>query len=322
MKSVLVLALLACITPNVAFAGDPAAPAAPANRIVARVAATPVTMYDVDRELQRLLPMQSESFHGNLSEEKQKALRETATVAAIEKTLKALGAEADGITIDEAAVNADVDKVASRFKKPGELEKALAGEPIEEYRASIRRGLLAKRGEELAVDKKVAVTDEELHRWYDGNQAKYKTERMYKVSEIRFGVDPAGNDADRDTAHRKAVEVEAKAKSGGDFYDLAYYNSTDPTKFVGGDKGWIRLGQSEPEYDEALSHLRPGDLSEVIHTIYGFHILKLVEIQEPRVMTFDELKDTIRGIIQKDRHEVAYAAWMTRLKAKFPVKRS
>ena len=311
--STLVFILCAGLSSGAARAGEP--------REIARVGDVSVTQYDVERELARLLPMQQEAFHGSLSPERLAALREKAADSAIERALKAAGAPAVGVTVDEAAVEAELKKVTGKFRDQAELTKALAGEPLDAFRAYLARVLLAQRAEERAVESLSAVPPEEVRRWYDANREKYQTERMYKVSEIRLAVDPAGTDAERDAAFQKARDLQARARAGADFYDLAYYNSTERTKFVGGDLGWLRTGQNQPEFDAAMIALKPGEVSEVVHTIFGFHVLRLAEIQEPRVMTYDELRTTIEDILKKQRRQKAYDTWMADLRKKHPVVR-
>lgn len=299
----------------------PARASAADERVVALVGATAVTAWDVDRELRRLLPLQSGTFHSGVSPEKMAALRVQALDAAIERTLKALGAPGAGATVDDAAVEAEFAKVAARFKSQDLLEKALGGESVTAFRSSLRRELLARAGEAAAVDAKAKVADEDLKTWYAANKNKYQTERMFKISEIRIGVDPAATDADRDNAARKATELLGRARGGEDFYNLAYFNSTDASRMVGGDRGWLRLGQSQAELDAAILKLHPGEISDVVKTIYGFHIVRLHEIQEPRVMTFDELKTTIRDILQKERRQKAYDTWLATLRGQHAVRK-
>jgi peptidyl-prolyl cis-trans isomerase D len=94
----------------------------------------------------------------------------------------------------------------------------------------------------------------------------------------------------------KAEDVLKQAKKGGKFDDLAKKYSEDPgTKDKGGDLGWITQGQTVPEFEKVAFSLPKGEISDLVKTQYGFHIIKVLDKETAHTKTFDEVKDQIRS---------------------------
>jgi parvulin-like peptidyl-prolyl isomerase len=287
---------------------------------VAKIGSVPVTQYEVQRKAQRLLPMAG-GYHKGVSAEKIAEVRETALQELIEQAYKVQFAIAEKIPVDNAAVEERVKPIFAQFKNKKELQKALGGETVDAFRATVYRELAAQRAEEVAVTTRVQVTDEQVRAFYDRHQETYKRPRQFKASHILIKVDPSSNAGQREDLLRKAEDLLARAKAGEDFYNLAYYHSDDRSRFVGGDLGYFHEGQTVKEFEEALKTMAPGDISGLVKSMYGFHVIKCVENNDPRQLTFDEVQDRIRQSLEKKERERLYEGWMAELKAKYPLQR-
>jgi peptidyl-prolyl cis-trans isomerase D len=99
----------------------------------------------------------------------------------------------------------------------------------------------------------------------------------------------------------KAEALLKQVKSGGDFAALATKNSEDPGSAQhGGDLGWIVRGQTVPNFESAAFSLKPNQISNLVTTEYGFHILQLVAHEQPRMRPFDEVKDEIASGLKNE----------------------
>lgn len=310
---VLLLALLTIVVLAVpAFSAD--------QDLVAKVGGIPITTYELQREQQKILPF-NVSFHGGLSQEKTAEIREQALQKLIERAYKVQYALTEEIAVENAAVDKQIQPLIEQYKSVKELEKATGKEGLKGFRASVYRELLAKKAEEQAVDAKVKVTDGEVREHYEKNKDAYKRPKQFKASHILIKVDPSSNSEEREALLKKAKELAVKAKAGEDFYNLAYYNSDDRSKFVGGDLGYFHLGQTVKEFEDALLKMKVGEISEPVKSMYGYHIIKLDEVNEARQLTFDDAKDKIRETLEKKQRDAFYEKWMSELKAKYPVQR-
>lgn len=290
------------------------------NAPVAKIGSVPVTNYEVQRKAQRLLPLAG-GYHKGVSADKIAEVQESALQDLIEQAYKVQYAIAEEISIDNSAVEERVKPVLAQFKNKKELEKALGGETVNAFRATVYRELLAKKAEDIAVDALVQVTDDQVRAFYDKHKETYKRPRQFKASHILVKVDPSSNAEQREELKKKAEDLLARAKAGEDFYNLAYYHSDDRSRFVGGDLGYFHEGQTVKEFEDALKTMQPGDVSDLVKSLYGFHIIKSVENNDPKQLTFEEIKDKIRQSLEKKEREALYEKWMSALKAKYPLQR-
>jgi len=110
------------------------------------------------------------------------------------------------------------------------------------------------------------------------------------------------SDAEKKAALAKAEDLLKQLKAGADFSQLAQKNSEDSSNAPkGGDLGWFVRGQMVPEFDKAVFAMQPGELSGIVTTEYGYHIIKVNEKENARVKPFDEVKGDLAAEIKKQR---------------------
>lgn len=290
------------------------------SKAVAQVGTVPVTIYDLGREQQRLLPFNT-NFHSGVPAEALERIKSEALTTLVDQAYKVNYALEKKMTIDKKIIDEHVEKLKKKYKTEKEFKAALGEESLKDFRAAIERTLLAQKAEELAIQKNINVTDADVRNYYDTNKHTYKRPRQFKASHILVKVNPASNAEERGIFEKKAKELAVKAKNGEDFYNLAYYNSDDRSKYVGGDLGYFHEGQTVPEFEEAVKKMKVGETSEPVKSMYGWHIIKLVELNEAKQLEFDEIKVKIREQLEKTAKDKLYNSWMADLKAKYPVKK-
>ncbi len=280
---------------------------------VAKVGSIAVSKYDLHREMQRILPM-NVGFHSGISEEKALEIQDKALQGLIEQSLKVQYAITEEISVPSAEVDARVEKVRKQFDSEAEFETALSGETKEAFRASVYRMLLAKKSEQVAIDEKVSVSEEIVREQYENNKQMYKRPRQYRAQHILIKVDPSLLSAEKNKLYKKAEDLYQQAMAGEDFYNLAYYNSDDRTRYVGGDTGYFHSGQVVKEFEDAIKDLKPGEIVGPVKTLVGYHLIKLTEVQEPHQMSYEEAAPKIRKRMEDKRRETLYQEWMAELK--------
>lgn len=144
------------------------------------------------------------------------------------------------------------------------------------------------------------VGDAQLHEYYDSHRDQFRTPERVKVRHILLMTQ--GKPKDQvDKMKAKAEDLLKQIKGGGDFAALAKANSEDPgSKANGGDLGWVVRGQTVKNFETAAFSLKPGEISPVISTEYGFHILQVQEKQDARLQPFDEVKGALAVDIRKN----------------------
>jgi peptidyl-prolyl cis-trans isomerase D len=154
---------------------------------------------------------------------------------------------------------------------------------------------------ELRLDQLAAqmqVADADLKATYDKAKNTYNEPEKRKARHVLIQVGEGKNDA---AAKRLADEVLAKANSGQDFAALAKQYSDDPgSKENGGDLGWAERGYFVAEFADALFGMKAGEIRGPVKTQFGYHVIKLDEIQPGKTRTFEEARPEIEAQVRRD----------------------
>ncbi len=311
--------LLISLAPILVFALEPACLAAE-DHLVAKVGTVPITKFELQREVNRLMPLRV-SFHGGISEQKKAVIEQDALDQLVDRGLKICSARIQKISVAPELVDQTIDEIKGSFKSPAEFKQAVAAETLAGLRASIHRALLANKAEKLTIDDQLNVSDTQVQTHYDSHRESYFRPMQFRASHILIKVDPALAAADKGRLKERANGLLERLQAGEDFYQLAYYNSDDRTKYVGGDLGLFHAGQTVPEFEAALQKLKVGEISDLVQSRFGFHIIKLTEINESRQLEFTEVAEKIREKLRTEQRQALYQNWLESLKSTCPVEK-
>lgn len=162
------------------------------------------------------------------------------------------------------------------------------------YSVPETRSLLVYPITEEKVATTISVSDADIERSYSSNLDRFRTPERVRVRHILLKTqDKPPSEAA--SIEKKAQDLLKQVKSGADFAQLATKNSEDPGSAAkGGDLDWITRGQTVPEFEQAAFTLKPGQISDLVKTMYGFHILKIEAKEEARVRPLAEVKEEVR----------------------------
>jgi peptidyl-prolyl cis-trans isomerase C len=318
MKKTLFLLLLSSFALSLYAQDKPApAPASPAPAAapapvdpVAKVNGTPILRKDL--ELQKMILLEQAKRMGYQPSDKDLPLIEQEAVKSlIEMEVARQEAVKQGIKADPKELEKRYGEFKAQFKNPDEFQKYLKDMKYTEEK------LKEETGKELMIyalmDKwsvgAPAITDADMKAFYDGNPDQFKHGERVKASHILIEVkDKANATAEVVAAAKKKAEgILAQLKGGADFAKLAAENSDDPgSKSRGGELGYFKKGQMVKEFEEAAFSTKPGELSGVVETKYGFHILKIAAHEGEGVVAFEETKPRLKNFmeVQKKRELV------------------
>ncbi|HEX9428457.1 MAG TPA: peptidylprolyl isomerase, partial [Candidatus Polarisedimenticolia bacterium] len=276
---------------------------APAGDIVARVNGEPISRRDFELSVQihfaGLRP-------GAVGLEELRAARQRVLDRLIDNELLYQKARSGAAAMPEADVDAELAKMRERLGKPEEFTRLLQDNGVTEaqFREQLRRSLLVTRFVDREVAAGVAVSDESARRYYDQNPTEMKRRESARFSQIMVRV-PVGSTPGQRAESRQRVEAILKElRAGGDFAELARKHSDGPEAAQGGDSGVMVRGGGPPPIERAVFSLAPGEISDIVETRLGYHILKIAERRPDRVLTFDEAKPSITAkLAARERDE-------------------
>ena len=166
---------------------------------------------------------------------------------------------------------------------------------------------------------KVNVSAGDVQTFYDKNKDKYVEEEQVRARHILIKVPPEASPADDAKLKGKADDALKRAKQGEDFATLATQLSDDGSKENGGDLGFFPHGRMVPAFEEAAFALQPGQMSEVVRTQFGYHIIKVEERKTGRALGFEEAKAQVKDDLTQQQTYERYRQYMAGLRSKAKV---
>ena len=292
--------------------------AAPARVVVAKVGEAEIT----EAELQDAVLQKVQSIYHGPDLARVPKYRREALNDLIEIGLLSHEAVRRGITVGEDVIDSVVQKNIKQLGSEAALQQVLQsrGLSIGDFRQGIQKRravneLLSKLYQESAYP------DEELMKYYEENRQDFRRPDSVRLYSILLKVEPSAGEDEWQKKKEKAEGLLKRIKAGEKFYDIAYNNSEDPYRVKGGDLGFVHKGILTPtELEDAAFALKPDELSDVIRTIHGFHILKAGERMQGELLDFGKVKKDLAGKLQSRKFEEKKAEVLGRMRKEFPVK--
>ena len=215
-------------------------------------------------------------------------------------------AKKDGLTPSEEEIDKAFDELNKNLYANENYKKILEDLKISDtcIKSQVEKTLTIQKYTEN-FDKNLKISDEEMKKYYEEHKVDYYKDEV-KASHILIStVDDNGkelSEAKKKEAKKKAEEVLKKAKSGEEFSELAKEYSDDPGSAAnGGDLGYFTKGQMVQPFEEAAFSLKSGEISGLVESEYGYHIIKVYD-KIDKQLTFDEVKDEIKKTLTEDKY--------------------
>lgn len=266
--------------------------------VVAMVNGTAITRPELDRAVKIML---SQNNGGKtLSGEERKMAEKSVLDQLIAAELLYQAGQKLPISDVDKKVDAQVNQNKAKFTSQEVYEKALKENGLTEsdLRLFARKEIFINNLIEKEIASRVNISDADVKKFYDENIDKFKHEETVKASHILVGVDSKASDEDKKKAKEKAEALLKRVKGGEDFAEVAKKESSCPSSVQGGDLGYFSKGQMVPAFENAAFSLNPGEISGLVETQYGYHIIKMVDRKPAGTDAFDDVKGKIRSYLQ------------------------
>ncbi len=213
-------------------------------------------------------------------------------------------AEKEKVKISKSDINIEIDKIKDNFSTPEEFNEVLKANKLTltQLKDDIKRQLMIQYILEEARNK-INITDDELLEYYNENQESFFESKRIHARHILVETE------------EEAKSIIDQLKEGIiDFAELAKEKSICPSAENGGDLGFFARGQMVKEFEDASFSLEPGEISDIVKTEFGYHIIKCEEKKEAYNPTFEEVKDQINNTLIYQRENEETLALLSKLK--------
>lgn len=256
----------------------------------------------------------------------EKQAMQLATNELVIEQLLAKEAEEAGVKVTEEQLMAEIAAQLAAEKPPltvEEYEKMVENQGIDfkAWKEYYIRYMTCTKYLESKVGSAVTVTEADAQKYYDENPDDFKVPEQVRASHILISTRPSDPNADpnqmKAQAKAKAESLLKQVKEGADFATLAKENSADTVSAVrGGDIGPFGRGQMVPSFEEAAFALKVGEISDLVETQFGYHIIKVAEHHDPNTIPFATAKDRLMESLKRQKMQEAFGDYIEEIQQK------
>jgi peptidyl-prolyl cis-trans isomerase C len=313
--------------PDEASAPAPAEPDPASESVVATVngyGITEAVLRARADELRKQVGSKLDSLPEALAAQFNKKIRTEALNVLITERLLWEQVEAAGIEVADGEILAEIEKLGSARQPPMTVEsfKALVeaqGGNFEDVKDQFRRNLSYRKLMETRWAGELEVAEEQARKYFEEHSADYDEPEQVRASHIL--IKPATSDPNTDpngpklAARAKAEKLLEEIKGGADFAELARAHSGCISAREGGDVKFFARGAMVPPFEEAAFALAPGEMSDVVETRFGYHIIKVTDRKDAKEATFDDAQEAIVEKLQGEKRSAITNEYIKSLRA-------
>ena len=223
-----------------------------------------------------------------------------------------------GVKVDAAEIDAKMGQLKSQFPTQEAFDKALKdrGMTAESLRKDAQVDLSVTKLMDAEVATLPGPSDADAKDFYDKNPDRFKEEEQVRASHILVRVDPKADAAAKKRARAEIDAVLKKVRAGGDFAKLAQEHSQDGSASQGGDLDYFSRGKMVEPFNTVAFDLKPGQVSDVVETQFGYHIIKKVDHKAGRTVPYEEAQGKIKEYLTGQKKQQHADGFIENLKKK------
>lgn len=267
--------------------------------VLARVNGEPVRKTDFDRLVRNM-----EVGSGPIPAERRDEVLRSALDNLITYTVMTQEARAQNVTVSEGEIDERIKQMRGTASD-ADFKKALEARNMsgEQLRTDARVQLTIEKMMEAQVANVGTATDTEARGFYDKNPEKFKQGEAVRASHILLRVEADAPDKVRKQARGRIDALLKRARGGEDFAALAKQHSQDGSAREGGDLGYFERGQMVPPFSQAAFSLKPGEISDVVTTQFGYHIVKVIDKKSAATVPYEQVKGQIVDFLSRQKKQ-------------------
>ena len=291
------------------------------DKIIAVVNDEIITLYEFNTAFEPYRKNIENTYKGTDKEAVIKQSREAFLQRLIDNILIEQEAKKSGAGIivkDEEVMEVLQDILAKQKLNMQEFSKNLAkeGKSLDSVKKEIRGQIIRARLLRREVKAKILVSDEEIGEYYNKNRQEYEGKETVRIKQILLLLPPNADKTIIAKVKNEAMQLHKRVKNGESFDLLALNYSQGPAAAQGGDVGFIGRGTIIPEVEAAAFSLPVGQVSEVIESSVGFHIIQVVDKKGAGLKPIAAVREEIKTKIEDEKLDKNFDEWIASVRAK------
>ncbi len=304
--------------PLSAFGAAEKSVAKPAN--VATVNGKAISYEDFENEL-TLYKQRMQAQGMQIPEQLQGQVRSEVLDQLIGRELIYQASKKSGVKVDTAKVEQELAAIKQRFPDQKKFEEALGKMNLseEKLRNQITERSMIRSFIEKEIVSKIEVTDEEAKSFYEKNPNYFKRPEEVHAQHILIKSSEGDDDTKKSESRKELMEIKKRADAGEDFSELAKAHSQGPSATNGGDLGYFSKGKMVPPFEKAAFALEPNEMSDIVETRFGYHLIKVLDRREASTVSFDEAQAKIVANLRNQKVQTEVASYVKTLRSEAKV---
>ncbi|UCD57384.1 MAG: peptidylprolyl isomerase [Candidatus Hydrogenedentota bacterium] len=261
---------------------------------VAVVNGSVITQADLDMELSKV----QERFPGigsRLTDSQLSGMKNKTLEDLIDRELLYLKSQEEGIKVDEAV--------------------------IKEQMGALERRLRRKMAIEQFIEQEFPISEEKVRAFYDDHPERFKQPEQVRASHILIKVDQQADESQKAETRKKIEDIQRKLQGGEDFAAVATEFSDCPSSAKGGDLGYFGRRRMVKPFADAAFALNPGEVSDIVETRFGYHLIKVVDKKPEAVTPYEDVKDRLEDRLRRERVQKEVNPYVGELKKEAKIER-
>jgi peptidyl-prolyl cis-trans isomerase C len=228
-----------------------------------------------------------------------------------------------GITVEPEAVAMDFKRIKKGFATDADFKKFLGESGLTEVQlqSDIERGHVINKLIDNQITALVVIPNQEIRTFYDTHPNSFKKSEQVKASHILIKVDSQAERSVKDEKKAKLQKIQERLKAGEDFAVLAKEISECPSNIKGGDLGYFGRGQMVKPFEDVAFELKKGEVSDIVETRFGYHLIKVVDRKPASVMGYEDVKDKIGQYLKQEKTRKELKGYIEELRKKAVIER-
>ncbi|MDH5525596.1 MAG: peptidylprolyl isomerase [Desulfobulbaceae bacterium] len=273
-----------------------------AEEVAASVNGAPIIAKDLEAEVNGI--KQQLAMRGQTpSEEELAAIRENALQKLIQFELLVQASGKAGIEVAADEVENQLSQFKQRVGDEENFAKMIADQGMTEIdvKRQLQKNMSIQQYIKLHIMPQAVVDDKEAKDFYTENKKEFEEPDQVKARHILLMVKAEDSKADKEIKREKLLKIKKQIAEGADFAKMAQRFSEGPSAPKGGDLGFFTRGQMVKPFEKVAFSLMPGDVSDLVETDFGYHLIKVEEKKYGKIVSFEETKEKIKEFLAQQK---------------------